>query len=252
MDKEEQDLVLLLKATGESLSGISSYGYSYERMHFLAQEIIGAYRENPHLALALMPGGGNLGRGSKISSELRLKKKNEVFAHLAAMSFTVANTALLKGFLQQEFEEVGLPVKIVTLTNFVCPSIGGKFEAIDAREMLKRGVLMIIGGGSGQPYFTTDTAGALAAAALGCSRMLKGTKVNGVFDRDPRQFPDSERIPRMTPKEFLERELDGIFDKDGVIKLEQLKLAAQIFDLFTPGNLARAIRDPQLGTIIQA
>lgn len=242
---------IMLKLSGEIFAGEGNRGYNLEAMGYFAQEIIDAYQQNPGVQIAIMPGGGNHGRGSEIVAALSKDSDHSfdpTYAHLAAMCFLNGNMLIAKGFLQPRLIEHG--IKISILTSFTNPSATAKFEPFLGQSKLDDGKLLIIGGGSGLTNLTTDTAAAIISKSLACARVLKGTKVDGVFTGDPRTKQSVELLPRMRYKEFIERNLSKIFDRSGIMALEELNMPLQIFNFFTPGNLAKVIRGEDIGTLI--
>ncbi|MBI1975405.1 MAG: UMP kinase [Candidatus Vogelbacteria bacterium] len=237
---------ILYKFSGEALkSPESEKPFDRECLRHIAKEIRAVLFEFPDLELCVMPGGGNLGRGGELTRELGV---DELTAHHAGMLYTLVNAIMFSSVLAPMLKEMGVAVRVMTAIE--ANAVAEPYLPHRARHHFANNRVLVFAAGSGRTHFSTDLAGANRAKELQCDLMLKGTKEEGVFDRDPRTNPDAKLIVRITPQEFLERQLTMIFDPEGIAYARSNNLPIRIFNAFGEGNLAKAIRGENVGTLI--
>jgi uridylate kinase len=186
---------ILLKVSGEVLAGDQSFGIEPQFLHAVAEQIAAAAKTGVQIAIVI--GAGNIFRGMAVAA----KGADRVTGDVMGMLGTVINSLALGDAIEQK----GVPVKVYT--NVPMPTVADTFTARDAAAALEEGYVVVCAGGTGSPFFTTDTAAALKAIELRCDVLLKGTKVDGVYSDDPRTNPDAERFERISHEEVLARDL---------------------------------------------
>jgi uridylate kinase len=228
---------VLLKLSGEGLAGDGPGGYDPASVRDLAAEI--AALPAAGVEVAVVVGGGNLVRGRYLPPDL----VDRTAADAAGMLATVANAIVLADAIRRE----GTPARVLTAVPM--PDVAESFTALRARERLAAGEVVLVAGGTGRPYFTTDTAAALRALEVGAEVMLKATTVDGVYDRDPNRSKRAKKFDRLTFDEALERRL-GVMDQTAFALCRENGLPVVVFALRPAGNLARAARGEAVGTRI--
>lgn len=236
---------VLLKISGESMCEDGKRPFSKTALACLAEEIVSAVIKFPNLELAIMPGGGNHGRGSELINTLGIK---EMIAHHVGMCFTIANAMVLEGILSPLLKQHGVKVRL--MTSIKANRFGEEYLPKPGQAHLEKKRVVILAGGSGEAFKSTDDATMVKAGELECDAVLKGTKVDGVYSADPKKDAGAKFIPKMTAQEFLERGLSQIFDLDGVAKGKGLKKPIHIFNMFKPGNLVAVLSGEAVGTVI--
>ena len=189
--------------------------------------------------LAIVVGGGNIFRGLKGSAA----GMERATADYVGMLATVMNAITL----QDGLERAGVPTRVqsaIAMQEVAEPYIRRK-----AMRHLEKGRVVIFGAGCGNPFFTTDTTAALRAAEINAHVVLKATKVDGVYDKDPVQFPDAVRYDQLTFQDVLAGEL-GVMDATAIALCKDNSIPIVVFDLFGPGNIARAVTGEPIGTRI--
>jgi len=186
---------ILLKISGEALAGDQSFGIETAFLTGVATQIAQAARTGVQIAIVV--GAGNIFRGMEVAA----KGGDRVSADQMGMLGTVINSLALADALVRQ----GVATKVFTALPM--PNVADTFTARDARTALASGQVVICGGGTGNPFFTTDTAAALKAIELECDVLLKGTKVDGVYSADPMKHPDAERYDELSHDEVLSKDL---------------------------------------------
>jgi uridylate kinase len=186
---------ILLKVSGEVLAGDQSFGIEPKFLNAMARQIADAARSG--LQIAIVIGAGNIFRGMAVAA----KGADRVTGDVMGMLGTVINSLALGDAIEQ----TGLPVKVYT--SVPMPTVADTFTARDATAALADGFVVVCAGGTGNPFFTTDTAAALKAIELRCDVLLKGTKVDGVYSADPRTDPAAERYETVSYEEVIARNL---------------------------------------------
>ena len=227
----------LLKLSGEALIGEQGYGIDAKMLQYLADEISDVHRLGVELALVI--GGGNIFRGS----EAEARGIDRVTADNMGMLATVINGLSLQSALEQ--------ASIVTRvqTAFEMRAVAEPYIRRRALRHLEKGRVVLFSGGTGNPYFTTDTTAALRAAEIGADVVLKATKVDGIYDEDPVTHPDAVRLPRLTYLETLQRRLK-VMDATAVSLCMDNQLPIVVFDINQPGNLRSIMQGKPIGTLV--
>jgi uridylate kinase len=226
---------ILLKLSGEALMGPDSFGYHAETMAgFVGQirEVVAA-----GVQVGIVVGGGNLFRGATGA----LSGMNRATADSMGMLATVMNALALKDALQQ----AGIDARVQTAVHIT--HVGEDFDRDAAVRHLEAGRVVIFGGGTGNPFFTTDTAAALRAAEVGADLLLKATKVDGVYSADPKKDPNAKRYEAISFDEAIANNL-GVLDTAAFALCREQKLSLVVFNVFKPGALKRVVMGEDEGT----
>ncbi len=228
---------ILLKLSGEALMGPDAFGYNAETMAgFVRQldEVAGL-----GVQVGIVVGGGNLFRGATGA----LSGMDRATADSMGMLATVMNSLALKDALVS----AGVPAQVMTAVTIA--HVGEPFERDAAVRHLEAGRVVIFGGGTGNPFFTTDTAAALRAAEIGADLMLKATKVDGVYTADPNKDATATRYDSLTFDEAIARNL-GVLDTAAFALCREQKMPLQVFSIFKDGALKRIVHGETEGTLV--
>ncbi len=226
---------ILLKLSGEALMGPEAFGYHADTMAGIVSQIKEVHQLGVQVGIVV--GGGNLFRGATGA----LGGMNRATADSMGMLATVMNALALKDAL----EAAGLEVRVQTAVSI--GHVGEPFERDSAVRHLQAGCVVIFGGGTGNPFFTTDTASALRGAEIGADLMLKATKVDGVYTADPKKDPRATRYESLTFDEAIARNL-GVLDTAAFALCREQKLPLAVFSIFKPGALKRVVMGENEGT----
>lgn len=229
---------ILLKLSGEALMGTKGYGVDAGAVTTVAREIQEVLR--PGLQVALVVGGGNIFRGIRAGDE----GIDRVTGDNMGMLATVINGLAL----QDALEKRGVPTRLMTA--FPIPSVAEPFIRRRALRHLEKGRAVIFAAGTGNPYFTTDSAAALRAIEIQASCLFKATKVDGVYSADPKKDPAAERFSRISYREVLDRGLK-VMDATAISLCMENGIPIRVFDLFVPGNIRRIVEGEDIGTLVQ-
>ncbi|MEW6591210.1 MAG: UMP kinase [Pseudomonadota bacterium] len=226
---------ILLKLSGEALMGPDAFGYHAETMAGFVAQI----REVTALGVqvGIVVGGGNLFRGATGA----LSGMNRATADSMGMLATVMNALALKDALVQ----AGVPARVQTAVAIA--HVGEGFERDAAVRELEAGNVVIFGGGTGNPFFTTDTAAALRAAEVGAALLLKATKVDGVYTADPKKDAGATRYHTLSFDEAIAKNL-GVLDTAAFALCREQNLSLVVFNVFKPGALKRVVLGEDEGT----
>ncbi len=228
---------VLLKLSGESLMGDQHYGIDTNRLNQYAQQIASVVASGVQVAIVI--GGGNIFRGLQGASKGFDRVKGDQMGMLA----TVINSLALSSALQA----AGQPAQVYTALNmYPIGEYYSKWKAIDA---LNHGTVAIIAGGTGNPFFTTDTGAALRAVEVEADVMLKGTRVDGVYTADPEKDPNAEKFEQITYDEVYNRGLK-VMDLTATALCKENSMPIYVFDMDTPGNLKKVIEGEPIGTLV--
>ncbi len=228
---------VLLKLSGEALLGRASYGIDtkvLERIAVEAKEV-----HNLGCELAIVIGGGNIFRGMAGAG----KGMDRATADYMGMLATVINALALQDALER------LGVKTRVMTAIAMQQVAEPYIRRRAVRHLEKGRVVIFAAGTGNPFFTTDTAASLRAVEIGAQVILKATTVDGVYDRDPKQFPDARKFLEISYIECLNRNLK-VMDSTAISLCMDNRLPILVFDLRKPGNIKRAVMGESIGTIV--
>jgi uridylate kinase len=228
---------ILLKLSGEILAGGKGAGIDEEVIQGLAEEIAGVHRSGVQIGVVL--GGGNIFRGLAAAS----RGMDRVAADYMGMLATVINALAL----QHALEKQGLFTRVLSAIDM--QKVAEPFIRRRAVRHLEKGRVVIFAAGTGNPYFTTDTAAALRAIEVGADVILKGTRVDGVYDKDPERHGDASRYERITYLDVLNQGLK-VMDSTAVSLCMDNKLPIVVFDVGRSGNLARVVAGEAVGTLV--
>lgn len=228
---------ILLKLSGESLMGSQSSGIDPKRLSDYAEEIKSVAQQGVQIGIVI--GGGNIFRGLQGTTEGMDRVQGDYMGMLATIINSMA--------LQSALEKIGVPA--VLLTGFQIGPVTELMSRRRAINYLQEGKVVIIGGGTGNPYFTTDTASALRGIEIEADVYLKGTRVDGVYTADPEKNPKAKKFNTLTFEEAYQKNLK-IMDLTAFTMCEENKLEVVVFDMNQKGNLLRVIKGEKVGTII--
>src|SRR5213596_2992674 len=230
---------ILLKLSGEAIGGESGVGISPEAIQDMAQQI----REVRDLGVqvVVVVGGGNIFRGLS-GSERGIERATGDYMGMLA---TVINALAL----QDALEKLGVATRVQSAISM--SQVAEAFIRRRAVRHLEKGRVVIFGGGTGNPYFSTDTAAALRANEMGADVILKATKVDGIYDCDPKKNPNAKRYDQITYGEALTKQL-GVMDSTAFSLCMDNKMPIIVFDLFKPHNLKSVVLGEPVGTRVTA
>lgn len=226
----------LLKISGEALAGNRDFGFDDSEVSMIVGEISQASRLGAQLGIVV--GAGNIFRGAAGSLGVP-----QLLGDHIGMVATVVNALVLGSALVA----VGIPAR--TMSAFPVGQFVEPFEREKALAYLRDGLVVIFAGGTGNPCFTTDSAAALRAVEIDADVVIKATQVRGVFDKDPKKYPDAIFFDSMTHQEVLDRGLK-VMDAASVEILSRKNVPTVVLDLHVPGNIARALCGERIGTLI--
>ncbi len=228
---------ILLKLSGEALGGESGVGICPAAVQDMAEQI----REVRELGVqvVLVVGGGNIFRGLS-GSERGIERATGDYMGMLA---TVINALAL----QDALEKLGVATRVQSAITMA--QVAEAFIRRRAVRHLEKGRVVIFGGGTGNPYFSTDTAAALRANEIGAEVILKATKVDGIYDSDPKKNPNARRFSNISYLEALQKELK-VMDSTAFSLCKDNKMPIVVFDLFRPHNLKRVVMGEKVGTIV--
>ena len=228
---------VLLKLSGESLMGEQHYGIDPGRLGEYARQIKEAADRGVQVAIVI--GGGNIFRGVQGAA----KGFDRVMGDQMGMLATVINSLALSSALEAE----GCASQVFTALNMY--PIGDYYSSRKAIEAMERGVVAIVAGGTGNPFFTTDTGAALRAVEIGADAMFKGTRVDGIYTADPEKDPSATKFDRISYDEVVARGL-RVMDLTATALCKENGMPIVVFDMDTPGNLARVLDGENIGTVV--
>ena len=230
---------ILLKLSGEALMGDDSYGINPAVMEHVVSEILEVVRCNVEVAIVI--GGGNIFRGMTSSQNNQIDRAT---ADYMGMLATVMNSLALQDAMKQKDLESRVQ-SALRIDQVVAPYIRGK-----AIRYLEEGKVVIFAAGTGNPFFTTDTAAALRGLEMNVDIVLKGTKVDGVYSSDPKIFPNAKRYQSLSFDEAINKNLK-VMDATALTLCRDQKLPLNVFSIFKAGALKRVIEGANEGTLIQ-
>ncbi len=230
---------ILLKLSGEALGGQAGMGISPEAVHDMAQQI-GEVRELG-VEVVVVIGGGNIFRGLA-GSERGIERATGDYMGMLA---TVINSLAL----QDALEKLGVATRVQTAITM--SQIAEPFIRRRAVRHLEKGRVVIFGAGTGNPYFSTDTAAALRANEMSAEVILKATKVDGIYDSDPKKNPTAKRFAHISYIDALQKQLK-VMDSTAFSLCMDNKMPIIVFDFFKPHNLKRVVLGEEVGTVVTA
>lgn len=228
---------ILLKLSGEALMGDTGFGIEPAVLESIASEIGEVRARGTEIAIVI--GGGNIFRGLAASAH----GMDRASADYMGMLATVMNSLALQDALERR-EIVTRVMSAIAMQELCEPYIRRR-----AMRHLEKGRVVIFAAGTGNPYFTTDTAASLRAMEIHAEVLLKATKVDGIYDKDPVKHTDAKRFHRLTYLEVLQRNLK-VMDSTATALCRDNKLAIVVFDLHTRGNISRVVAGESIGTLV--
>jgi len=230
---------VLLKLSGEALQGEKGYGISAEVLETISDEIVEVKKLNIELAIVI--GGGNIFRGLAGASKGIDRSTGDYMGMLATVMNALA--------LQDSLEKKGIHTRVQTALNI--EQVAEPYIRRRAVRHLEKGRVVIFAAGTGNPFFTTDTAATLRALEIGADLILKATKVDGVYDKDPLEHKDAVKFKELSYMEVLKKELK-IMDATAISLCMQGNIPIIVFNLFENGNIKNVIMGKEIGTIVRS
>lgn len=230
--------VILLKLSGESLMGTKGYGIDVQRLHYYAEEVISGLSTGIRIGIVI--GGGNIFRGLQGVASGMDRVQGDYMGMMATMINSMA--------LQSKLEEFG--VNVALMSGLVLEGLTQKANSRNAIQALEEGKVVLFAGGTGNPYFTTDTAAALRAAESGAEMLLKGTRVDGVYTTDPEKDKDAKKLSTITFDEAIRNDY-RIMDMTAFTLCRENNIPIVVFDINIPGNLKKILEGEAIGTMIR-
>lgn len=229
---------ILLKLSGEALAGKAGTGINTTVIKQIAEDVSAAYKTGVQIGLVI--GGGNIFRGVAASAEGMDRASSDYMGMLATMINSLA--------LQDALENAGVPTRVQSA--IAMAEIAEPYIRRRAIRHLEKGRLVIFGAGTGNPYFTTDTAASLRAMEINAQIIMKATKVDGIYDKDPMKNPDAKKYDRISYIDVLNQGLQ-VMDSTAISLCMDNKLPILTFDLMKTGNILKAVMGEEIGTIVQ-
>ena len=228
---------ILLKLSGESLMGKEGYGIDSEMLNEYAEQIKELVDNGAQVGIVI--GGGNIFRGlSGVTSGFDRVKGDQM-----GMLATVINSLAL----QSTLNKIGVSAKVFTAIRM--EPVGELFNRDKTVEYLESGKVVILSGGTGNPFFTTDTASALRAVEIGAEIILKGTRVDGVYTADPEKDTNATKFDKISFNEVIQRELN-VMDLTAFTMCKENNLPIYVFDMNKRGNLLKVVKGENIGTLV--
>ena len=228
---------VLLKISGEALAGRQGYGIEPETINRIAEEIREVVEMGVQLAIVI--GGGNMFRGIAASAGGMDRATGDYMGMLA----TVINALAL----QDAIEKAGVPVRVLSAIEM--RAVAEPYIRRRAMRHLEKGRVVVFAAGTGNPFFTTDTAGALRAVEIGAEALLKASRVDGIYTADPLKDPKAVKLERVGYIEALNRGLE-VMDTTAISLCMDNKLPIVVFDLTTRGNIRRIVAGEAVGSVV--
>ena len=229
---------VLLKLSGEALAGEQGYGIDPKTITTIANEVKEVVACGVQLSLVI--GGGNIFRGLAASSRGMDRASADYMGMLATMINSLA--------MQDALEKIGVDTRVQSA--IAMQEVAEPYIRRRAIRHLEKGRVVIFGAGTGNPYFTTDTAASLRAMEIGADVILKGTKVDGVYSADPKKDPNAIKLPRLTYIEVLKKGLQ-VMDATATSLCMDNSLPIIVFDVTTDGNVKKVVCGEEIGTIVK-
>ena len=228
---------VIVKISGEALSGPDGFGIHQQTVDRIAGDLVAA--RNLGASLGIVVGGGNLFRGVEVSGRGVSRTTGDVMGMLA----TVMNSLALEAAI----ERAGATAR--TLSALAMPQVCEGYSRQRAQKHLGEGHIVLFAGGTGNPFFTTDTAAVLRAAEMGCNAVLKATNVDGVYSADPKTDPTAKRFDRLTHREAIERDLK-VMDSTAFALARENHMPIIVFSIRDAGSVAAVLRGEGRATMV--
>lgn len=230
---------ILLKLSGEALAGQQGHGIHIDTINQIASDVAEAFKTGVEIGLVI--GGGNIFRGIAASANGMDRASSDYMGMLATMINSLA--------LQDALEKAGVPTRVQSAIEM--SEIAEPYIRRRAIRHLEKGRVVIFGSGTGNPYFTTDTAAALRAMEINAEILMKATKVDGIYDKDPMKNKDAKKFDEISYIDVLNRGLQ-VMDLTAVSLCMDNKLPILSFDLGVKGNILRAVTGEKIGTVVRS
>lgn len=228
---------ILLKLSGEALAGSQGTGINTSVIKQIAQDVAEVHRSGVQIGLVI--GGGNIFRGLAASAQGMDRASSDYMGMLA----TVINSLALQDALEKE----GVPTRVQSA--IAMAEIAEPYIRRRAIRHLEKGRIVIFGAGTGNPYFTTDTAASLRAMEINAQVLMKATKVDGIYDKDPAKNTDAKKYEKISYIDVLNQGLQ-VMDSTAISLCMDNKLPILTFDLTKPGNILKAVKGQSIGTLV--
>jgi uridylate kinase len=228
---------VVIKLSGEYLAGQQGFGIDQPTIDRVADDLIAARQLGCEVAVVI--GGGNIFRGVEVSSRGVSRPTGDTMGMLATMMNCLA--------LEATIERKGTPAR--ALSAFVMPEVSELFTRTAAHKYLAEGRIVLLGGGTGNPFFTTDTTAVLRAAEIGAEAVLKATNVDGVYSADPKQDPSATRFDRLTHSQAIEGGYK-VMDATAFALARETSLPIIVFSIAEPGSISAILRGVGHGTVV--
>src|ERR1700759_1414570 len=228
---------VVIKLSGEYLAGSQSFGFDQSTIDRIAGDLIAARQLGTEIAVVV--GGGNVVRGVEVSSRGVSRTTGDTMGMLATMMNCLA--------LEATIERKGTPAR--TLSAFVMPEIAELFTRTAAHKYLAEGRILLLGGGTGNPFFTTDTTAGLRAAEIGAQAGLKATNGDGVYSSDPKKDPSATRFDRLTHSQAIEGGYK-VMDATAFALARETSLPIIVFSIAEPGSISAILSGTGHGTVV--
>ena len=238
MSKNSKIQRVLLKLSGEALMGQFDFGIDPKILKQTASEVV--EQQQKGIQLALVIGGGNIFRGAGLAQS----GIDRVSADQMGMLATVMNALAMQDAIKKQ----GVNCRVMSA--LAIDQVGEPYSALSAREYLAQGDIVIFAAGTGNPYFTTDTAASVRAIEIQADLLLKATKVDGIYDSDPMKNAHAKRYDSLNYDEAISREL-GVMDLTAMVLCRENKMPLGVFNMFDQGALAAIIAGESIGTKIE-
>jgi uridylate kinase len=229
---------LLLKLSGEAMAGEQKFGLCPKTVRAVAREIRGVWKLKVQMGVVI--GGGNIFRGVAASA----RDMDRAQADYMGMLATVINSLALQDALEKE----GVPVRVMSAISMM--QVAEPYIRRRAIRHLEKGRVVIFAAGTGNPFFTTDTAATLRATEIGAQALLKGTKVDGVYNQDPVIYPEAQKYDHLGYMEVIQRGLK-VMDTTAVTMALEQNLPIIVFKLLEPGNMKKLVQGENIGTVVE-
>ena len=228
---------VLLKLSGEVLANKYGFGIDPEKVAYLSEQIEPIYKSN--IDIGLIIGAGNIFRGMKAAAGGMDRVTGDYLGMLATIMNAIA--------LQDSLEKIGCQTRTLSAINVT--QIAEPYIRRRAIRHMEKGRIVIIAGGTGNPFFTTDSAAALRATELGSDILLKGTKVDGVFNKDPEKYTDAKKYKKLTYKKVMQDNL-RVMDMTAITLCKENNIPIKVFNIKNSGDLLDIVMGSKIGTTI--
>ncbi|MBP6125309.1 MAG: UMP kinase [Leptotrichiaceae bacterium] len=229
---------ILLKLSGEALAGNKEFGFSEDVLESFAKQIKDLHSKCIEIAIVI--GGGNIFRGTTGTK----KGVDRVTGDTMGMLATIMNGLAL----QDAIERLGVPTRVLSALQM--PQVAEPFIRRKAIRHLEKGRVIIFAGGTGNPYFTTDSCGALRAAEINADVLAKGTKVDGIYNKDPMKHIDAVRYDTVTFDEAISKNL-GVMDTTALSLCRENNIPIIVFNALEVGNILKMVQGENIGTVVE-